>query len=67
MMISLRDVIIFLAGAQAFHTISHIAIGYLHILPIKIFGINWTQQLNLFAIIINAVITILLLWWVSKL
>lgn len=66
-MISLRDIVIFLAGAEAFHTISHIAIGYLHVLPIKICHINWTQRLNVIAIITNALITIALLWWAMKL
>lgn len=63
---SQRDIIIFLAGAQAFHTLSHSMIGYLHVLPIRIFSINWTQHLNMFAIIFNAITTILLLWWASN-
>lgn len=66
-MFTTRDIVIFLAGAEAFHTISHILIGYLHILPMQLFSITWTQQLNFWAIIINAVITALLLWWASRL
>ncbi len=66
-MFTTKELVIFFAGAEAFHTISHILIGYLHILPIKLFSITWTQQLNFWAIIINAVITALLLWWASRL
>ena len=66
-MFTTKELVIFFAGAEAFHTISHILIGYLHILPIKLFSITWTQQLNFWAILINAVITALLLWWASRL
>ena len=66
-MVTTRDIVIFFAGAEAFHTISHILIGYLHILPIKLFSITWTQQLNFWAILINAAITVVLLWWASRL
>ncbi len=66
-MFSKKEIIIFLAGAEASHTISHIFINYLGILPLHFLWINWTQQLNVFAIIANAVITALLLWWASRL
>jgi len=63
---SKRDIVIFFAGIQTFHTLSHIAINYLGILPIELV-INWTQQLNVLAIGINAIITLWLFWWASKL
>jgi hypothetical protein len=62
-----RDIILFFAGFEAFHTLSHIMIGYLNILPIKFLSITWTQQLNLWGIVINAFITVGLLWWASRL
>lgn len=64
---SKKEIIIFLAGAEAFHTLSHIAINLSGALPIHWFFITWDQQLNITAIIINAVVTLLLLWWSSKL
>lgn len=63
---STRDIIFFLAGAEAFHTVSHIAMNYLGILPIKCCGITWTKRLNTLSIIINALITIALLWWAQS-
>ncbi len=58
-----KDIIVFLAGAQTFHTLSHLVIGLDGALPIKFFFINWTKQLNYMAIAINAVITAGLFWW----
>lgn len=66
-MCSKRDTVIFLAGAETFHTLTHVIINFTHTLPIKVFSITWTSQLNLMAIGINAVITVGLLWWASKL
>lgn len=65
-MFSKREMIIFFAGAQTFHTISHIIMGYANVLPIQMFSINWTAQLNMYAIIINAVIMGALLWWAAR-
>lgn len=67
MFFSNKEWIIFFAGAEAFHTLSHILLGYLHVLPIKFFSITWTKQLNYLGIIINALITVGLLWWASRL
>ena len=64
---SKKNVVIFCAGAQAFHTLSHIVIKYAGMLPVKIFSIALTQQLNMWAIVINAVITLVLLWWAAQL
>ena len=66
-MCSKRDVIIFFAGAQVFHTLSHIILNFTDTLPINVFSITWTQQLNVAAIAINGLITVGLLWWSSKL
>lgn len=66
-MCSKRDTLIFLAGAQTFHTLSHIIINFTDTLPIKFFSIMWTQQLNVFAIILNALVAVGLFWWISRL
>ncbi len=66
-MFKLRDVIIFLAGVEFFHTLSHIILPYFVTLPMQLNFMTLTPYLNLIIIIINAIITILLLWWASRL
>lgn len=66
-MFSFRDLIIFLAGAEFFHTITHIMLAFWVKLPFDFKFLVLTEKLNLFAIIANAIITILLLWWGYKL
>lgn len=61
-----KEAIIFFAGVEAFHTLAHIAINRMSTLPIHV-GFDLTQQINLFAIIANALITLGLLWWASTL
>lgn len=63
----LRDVLIFLAGAEFFHTISHIVMPYFVSLPMDMKFMVMTATMNNYAIVINAVITILLLWWARRL
>lgn len=67
-MISKRDVIVFLAGIEAFHALNHL---YLAMFGISAFPIvtSWftlTKNLNSIAFLINAVLTGLLIWWASK-
>lgn len=64
---SKKEWVIFFAGVEAFHTISHIAMQFLGVLPIQFFSITWTQQLNSWAIVINGLITVGLILWSSKL
>lgn len=66
-MCSKRDVIIFFAGVEAFHTLSHLLISFTDTLPIKVFSITWTQQLNVLGIVINGIITLGLFYWASRL
>lgn len=66
-MIKLRDVIVFLAGAEFFHTLSHIILPFFIALPIHTTIIEVTNTVNYVAILINAIITLLLLWWAKKL
>lgn len=66
-MIKLRDVIVFLAGAEFFHTLSHIILPFFITLPIHTNIIEVTNTVNYIAILINAIIMLLLLWWAKKL
>lgn len=66
-MFKLRDLVIFLAGAEFFHAISHVILPYFVTLPLNIKFMVLTSSLNIWIIIINVVITIVLLWWASRL
>lgn len=66
-MFKLRDVIIFLAGAEFFHTLSHIILPYFITLPLNMGIMTLTSTMNISIIIINAIVTIALLWWASRL
>lgn len=66
-MFSFRDFIIFLAGIEFFHTISHIFLDYNVPLPLTTRLFVLTAEMNKGAIIINAIITILLLLWAARL
>lgn len=66
-MLKLRDVIIFLAGAEFFHTLSHIILPYFITFPMDFKFMTFTASMNTWTIIINAVITLALLWWASRL
>lgn len=65
-----KSIVIFLAGAEFFHTIGHIVTPYFVKLPLYIQHMGhmqWTVSMNAWAIGINAVITIGLLWWACRL
>lgn len=66
-MFSFRDLILFLAGAEFFHTISHAILPYFITLPIDLKFMVLTSNMNMYVITINAIITLLLLWWSHKL
>jgi hypothetical protein len=61
-----REVVIFFAGFEAFHTLSHLALGFSGQLPMRVFGFNVTARINVWAVVVNAAITAVLLWWASK-
>lgn len=65
-MFSLKNVLIFFAGAEFFHTLSHILLPFFVKLPLETKLILLTSTLNTWAIIINALITFGLLWWAKK-
>lgn len=62
-----RDFLIFLAGAAFFHTLNHIMLPYVVTLPFHTKFMVLTATINLWAIGISALITLLLLWWACKL
>ena len=66
-MFTTRELLIFLAGAEVFHVLTHIALRFSGKLPIKFFFTTWDQRLNLVGIIINTIIAADLLWWAHSL
>ena len=64
-----RDLVLVLAGAEAFHTFSHVWMGLSGVLPLqlKVPRMVVTARLNLAATLINAVITAALFWWARHL
>lgn len=65
-MFSLKNVLIFLAGAEFFHTLSHILLPFFVELPLETKVVHLTSTFNIWAIIINAIMTLALLWWAKK-
>jgi len=66
-MLKLRDVIISVAGAEFFHMLRHVILPHMVALPLDLKFVMLTPSMNLWAIIINAAITVILLWWASRL
>jgi hypothetical protein len=58
---STRDILIFLAGAELFHTLSHIILPYFVQLPLMTSVMEVTVSVNRWAVVINAVLTVVLL------
>lgn len=63
----LRDVVIFIAGASFFHTLSHVLVPYFISLPLDMKVFMFTPTLNVWVIVINGLITLALLWWAARL
>ena len=61
-----RDVLIFLAGAEFFHTLAHIMMPYFVNFPMDMNFVVMTTTMNNYAIVINAVLTVFLLWWAGR-
>ncbi len=61
-----REMILFLAGAEAFHTLSHVMLAAPGILPFRYGKLTITSQLNLAAILFNAGATAGLLFWAAS-
>lgn len=62
-MYSKRDILMFLAGAMVFHTVSHIFLPVLGLLPMQVFSFVLTYQVNVVIIIMSALVSVGLLWW----
>lgn len=62
-----RDIILFLAGAETFHTISHAFLGASKVLPMTIFSMTITPRFNMWMTIINAIISCALIYWAIQL
>ncbi len=62
-----REVVIFFAGVEAFHTLSHLSLSTSGQLPMRVFGFALTVGRNAWAIVVNAAITAALLWWARRL
>lgn len=64
-----RDALVFFAGAEAFHTLSHIWLSMSGMLPMEISfpPMTITQNLNVFAIVVNALVTVGLLYGARRL
>ena len=64
-----RDIVLFLAGAEAFHTLAHMWLGMAVAWPmsLKLPRMTVTSAVNTGAIVINALITLALLWWAWRL
>jgi hypothetical protein len=61
-----KEIIIFAAGAEAFHTFAHLVFfGYG--ISFKLPWMTVTPKWNLAAFLINLLITVCLLYWASKL
>lgn len=65
-MFSLKNVLIFLAGAAFFHTLSHILLPIYLDLPLQIKGMVFTSTMNNWAIAFSGAVTVVLLWFASK-
>jgi hypothetical protein len=63
-----RNVLVFLAGAEAFHTLSHMWLAVSGLLPMEIHHptMTITQNLNVIAIVANALITAALLYGATR-
>ena len=48
-----REVVIFFAGVEAFHTLSHLVLSVSGQLPMRVFGFNVTAGLNVWAIVVK--------------
>lgn len=65
-MFTLKNTLIFLAGAEFFHTLCHALLPLFVKLPAELTRITLSPALNMWAAIVNGIITIALLWWASR-
>lgn len=65
-MFSLKNWLIFLAGAEFFHTLSHVMVPFVIQLPLVMDGVTLTSSINNWAIALNALVTVGLLWLAGR-
>lgn len=58
-----RDIVLFCAGAEFFHTLTHIFMSFSGMLPFTVFSITVTPEMNFWNIFINGGVTIGLIYW----
>lgn len=66
-MFSLKNLLIFVAGAAFFHAISHILFPFYIDLPFQVKGFALTTTINFWAIVGSFALSAVLLWFASKL
>lgn len=69
-MFTKKNTIMFFAGAAAFHTLSHILLYFTDVLPMRLCSccsFIFTPEMNFWAVIISAAVTVGLLYWASQL
>lgn len=65
-MFTTKHLLYFLSGAAFFHTLGHIAIIFTNLLPMNVFGIEFTTNLNYITIAISGLITVALLYFANN-
>jgi hypothetical protein len=65
-MLSYKNVFIFLAGAAFFHTINHAVLPFYVELPFDVKFMVLTQTMNIWIILVSALLTFVFLWLASR-
>ena len=62
----IRDAVVFFAGFEVFHTLSHIYLWWANMLPLATPMVELTTGLNFVAIALNGFVAFALLWYACK-
>jgi hypothetical protein len=69
-MLSLRDILIFAAGAQSFHAFSHLILPFVLNLPLEVsffgFRFQFTRRCSLWTTALNVALAALLIWIAAR-
>lgn len=65
-MCALRDVVVFFAGVETMHAVSHVFMHYYVTLPLHTSFVEITAHMNNVAIVVNAVVAVLLIVWAMR-
>ena len=66
-MVRKRDILVFFFGFEVAHTIAHGVLSFTGLLPLRFAWLTITENLNVWAIVVNAVISAGLLLWLLRL